>query len=54
MYSKIDSSIVMINSSDADEIVQEIFDSILCKYQIGLEQSMRGDNFIFDYVSGMH
>ena len=44
----------MINSSDADEIVQEIFDSILCKYQIGLEQSMRGDNFIFDYVSGMH
>ena len=44
----------MINSSDADEIVQEIFDSILCKYQIGLEQSMRGDNFIFGYVSGMH
>ena len=27
------------------------FDSLLYKYQTGLERSMRGSDFIFDYVS---
>lgn len=37
IYSKSDSRIVVIGN-DRDEIIQEIFDSILQKYQIGLEQ----------------
>ena len=40
--------------NDTNEIIQELFDSFLHKYQIGLEQSMIGSNFIFDYVSGLH
>ena len=35
MFSKSDSSIVMIGN-DTDEIIQELFDSLLNKYQIGL------------------
>ena len=33
------------------KIMQELFDSFLSKYQIGLEQSIKGSNFIFDYFS---
>ena len=32
------------------EVVDELFDSILSRYQIDLETSMRGSNFIFDSV----
>ena len=39
--------------ADTNEIIQEPFDSCLNKYQINLEQSMMGNNFIFD-VSGAH
>ena len=47
------SRIVMIGN-DTGEIIQGLFDSFLHRYQIGLEQFMRGTNFIFYYVSGMH
>ena len=43
MYSKSDSTTVVIGN-DTDEIIQELFDSLLHKYQIGLEQSMKGSN----------
>ena len=36
-----------------DKIIQKLFDSLLHKYQIDLEQSMKGSNFITDYFSGM-
>ena len=36
IYSKRDSSIVMI-SNDIDKIIEEPFDSLLPRYQIGLE-----------------
>ena len=29
---------------------RKIFESRLFKYQIGLEKSMEGSNFVFDYV----
>ena len=32
----------------ADEVIKELFESLLSKYQIGLETSMTGSNFIFD------
>lgn len=49
MHSKSDSSIVTIGN-DIGKIIQKLFDSFLHKYQIGLEQSMKGTNYIFDYV----
>ena len=30
------------------EVIEELFESLLNKYQIGLETSMRGGDFIFD------
>ena len=47
MYSKRDSGKVMI-SNETNEIIQNLFNPLLYKYQIGLEQSMKGSNFIFD------
>ena len=53
MYPKSDSEIIMIGNN-RDKIIRELFDSLLHKYQRGLEQSMKSSNFIFDYVSEMH
>ena len=36
---------------DANEIVAELLDLLLSRYQIGLETQMRGNDFIFDYVN---
>ena len=47
MYSKRDSSKVT-TSNDANKIIQNLFNSLLQKYEIGLEQSMKGSNFGFD------
>ena len=33
-----------------NEVVNELFESLLLRYQIGLETSMRGSDFIFDSV----
>ena len=32
------------------EIIEELFESLLQKYQEGLEEKMRGSEFIFDVV----
>ena len=53
MHSKSDRSIVMIGY-DTDEIIQELFDPLLHRYQIGREQTMKGTNFIFDCILGMY
>ena len=53
MCSKSDSNIIMIGY-DTDEIIQELFDSLFHRYQIGQEQSMKGGDFIFDCISGMY
>ena len=39
----------MINYK-ADEVIEEIFQSLLSRYHIGLETSMKGSDFIFDCV----
>ena len=36
---------------NANEVIKEIFQSLLSSYQIGLETSMRGSDFIFDCVN---
>ena len=33
-----------------DEVIEELFESLFNRYQIGLETSMRGCDFIFDFV----
>ena len=39
----------MINGK-ADEVTEELFQSPLSKYQVGLETSMKTSDFIFDCV----
>ena len=39
---------------EADEIIKERFESLLNRYQIGLETSMKGSVVIFDCVISLH
>ena len=43
----------MINGK-AEEVIKKSFESLLNRYQIRLETSMRGSNFIFDCVHLLH
>ena len=47
VHSKSDNVELMINYKD-DEVIKELFHSLLSPYQIGLETSMKGSEFIFD------
>ena len=49
MRSKSDSIEIMINDK-ADEAIEERFKSLQNRYKINLEKSMKGGEFIFDYV----
>ena len=49
MYLKSDNIEIMIGD-ETNEIIEEIFDSLLQKYQNGLEESMKGSEFVFDSV----
>ena len=40
---------MMINDEE-DEVIKEIFQPLLSRYQIVLKTSMRGSDFIFDCV----
>ena len=37
-----------------DEGIEDLFESFLNKYQIGLETSIRGNDFIFDCVHSLY
>ena len=39
-----------MNFNNAGDVVEELFKSLFLRYQIGLETSMRGSDFIFDLV----
>ena len=43
-------NIEIITGSETDEIIEGLFESLLERYQEGLEESMRGSQFIFDSV----
>ena len=47
MHSKSDIIEILINDK-ADEVIEEPFQSLLSKYEIGLETWIRVSNFIFD------
>ena len=49
MHSKNDNIEIMINDK-ADEVIKELFKSILYRYQIALKITMTGNNFVFDCV----
>ena len=40
--------------NETSEIKEELFKSLLQKYQEGLEESMRGSEFIFDSVDALY
>ena len=48
MYSKSNNIEIMIND-EADEAIEKLFESLKNRYQNNLE-SMRGSEFVFDYV----
>ena len=47
MHSK-GSNIEFVFYDNANEVVDELFESLLLRYHIGLETSMRGRDFIFN------
>ena len=53
VYFKSNDSNIM-TGNDTDEVIQEIFDLFLQKYQIFLEQPIKGSDFNFHYFSGMY
>ena len=53
MCTKSDNIAVMMGS-ETDEVTEELFLSFLQRYQEGLEESMRGCNFIFDSVDSLY
>ena len=53
MHSKSDNMEIMIGS-ETDEIIKNLFDSFLQRYQKGLEESMKGSEFIFDGVDSLY
>ena len=53
MYCKSDNEEFM-NGSDTDEIIQELFKSLLQRYQENLQEKLRGSDFAFDGVNFLY
>ena len=53
MHTKSNDVEIMIGS-ETDEIIEELFESFLQKYQEGLEDSMRGSQFVYDSVDVLY
>ena len=53
MHTKSNNVEIMMGS-ETDEIIEELFKSFLQKYQEGLEELMRGCEFIFDSVDALY
>ena len=53
MHTKRNNIEIMVGS-ETDEITEELFKSLLQRYQEGLEESMKGSEFIFDSVNLLH
>ena len=44
---------IMIGSK-TDEVIEELFESLLKRYQKDVEESMRGSEFVFDGVNALY
>ena len=53
MYSKSDNFEIMMGAN-TNEIIRNLFNSLLRRYQGGLQGSMRGSEFVFDYVKSLN
>ena len=53
MYSKSDNFEINMGGNTI-EIIRNIFNSILRRYQGGLHESMRGSEFVFDYIESLN
>ena len=53
MHSKSD-NIEIMNYDKADEVIEEVFESLLNRYQITFKISIKGSNFIFGNVNLLH
>ena len=47
-------NVEILMGSETDEIIEELFKSFLQKYQEGLEDSMRGSEFVYDSVDALY
>ena len=45
---------VKFTSYNANDVFEELFESLLSRYQDNLKVSMRGSNFVFDSAQVMH
>ena len=53
IYTQSDNIEIMM-SSETEEIIEELFESLLQRYQEGLEESMDGSHFIFDSIDALY
>ena len=53
MHGKSDNIETLIGN-ETGEIIEDLFDSFLQRYQKGLEESMRGSEFVFDNVDSLY
>ena len=53
MYTKSDNVDIM-TGVDINDVVEELFKSPLERYQTGLQELMRGREFVFDCVNELH
>ena len=53
IHAKSDNKEIMIGS-DTNEVIKELFKSLLQRYQKGLEESMKGREFVFDGVNALY
>ena len=53
MHTKSNNVEIMIDS-ETKEIIEELFESFFQKYQEGLEESMRGSEFVYDGVDVLY
>ena len=53
MYSKSDNFEIMMGAT-TNEIIRNLFNSLLQRYQGHLQESMRGSEFVFDYVESLN
>ena len=48
MHSKSDN--IVMTYDKADEVIKELLESFLYRYQTGWEQSVKSSDFVFDYA----
>ena len=47
-------NIEMMTNDNVDEVIKDLFESLLSKYLIALETAIKGSNFIFDRVNFLY